>query len=122
MVLVVDDEDVVCRAARAALEVNGFEVLLARNGREGIEVMRDRPKEIGVVLLDMIMPVLSGAEVVAELAKLNPDARIVASSGYPLEEAMRRFPRNFITTFLQKPYTSRQLISTIESVLAKTSP
>jgi PAS domain S-box-containing protein len=116
-VLVVDDEEMVRRMAKAALEIRGYRVLLAENGLRAVETLRDRAGEIGIVLLDVTMPVMDGREAAEHIARISPGIRIVASSGYDQAEAARRFGRGKIMGFLQKPYTSRQLAEKIKAAL-----
>jgi signal transduction histidine kinase/CheY-like chemotaxis protein len=117
LILVVDDEELVRRVAQAALEIRGYRVLLAENGLEAVEAVRERKSEIAAVLLDLTMPVMSGEEAMEHIGRLAPGLKVVASSGYSEEEAARRFAGTTLAGFLQKPYTSRELAQKLESVL-----
>ena len=108
MVLIVDDEEIVRMAARTVLETFGYIVVEAENGREALRVYERHQDEISVVLLDMTMPVMSGVETFRELRKLDPEAVIIASSGYNESEAMHLFGGS-IAGFIQKPYTAPAL-------------
>jgi two-component system, cell cycle sensor histidine kinase and response regulator CckA len=108
-VLVVDDEDVVRNTARSALAHFGYTVLTARDGYEGVEVFRRHRNGIHLVLLDMTMPVMSGAEAFRQIRAMRPDACVVVSSGFDQQEAARRFTSEDIAGFIQKPYTARAL-------------
>ncbi len=116
-VLVVDDEDVVLNMAKSTLERYGYDVLMAANGREAVEVFRQDPNRIALVLLDMTMPVLSGEETLKELKQLRPDVIVIASSGYNEVEALRRFGQG-IKGFLQKPYRAAQLAEKVKRSLS----
>ena len=72
-ILVVDDEDLVRRAAKASLEKYGYRVVLAEDGKRAVEIFRTIADEIAVVLLDMTMPVMSGEQTFQELRKIRPD-------------------------------------------------
>ena len=117
VVLVVDDEDVVRRVAKVVLEMRGYSVLLAENGREAVELVRQRGSELTLILLDMTMPVMSGEEAMDEITELAPGVPVIASSGYDQKEAARRFANRPVAGFLHKPYTSRQLAEKVKAIL-----
>ncbi len=113
-ILVVDDEEIVRVAARTVLESFGYTVLEGENGREAVRVYERHPGEIDVVLLDMTMPVMSGVETLQHLLKLDPEAIVIATSGYNESEAMQVFGSS-IAGFIQKPYTAPELGRKIKS-------
>jgi CheY-like chemotaxis protein len=113
-ILVIDDEDVVRKTAKAALERFGYRVLLARDGQEGIEMFRDNRDEIALVLLDMTMPVLDGEQTFRLLRSLQRDVRVIVSSGYSASEAAKRFPTDGTVAFIQKPYVAAKLAETVK--------
>ncbi len=117
-VLVVDDEDMVRRIAQASLAIRGYRVLLASNGLEAIEQAQSHP-EIGVVLLDLTMPVMGGEEAIDRILAARPGVRVIVSTGYGSREAAARFSRKRVQGFLQKPYTSKQLAEKMEEVVRK---
>jgi PAS domain S-box-containing protein len=116
-ILVIDDEDAVRRAAESALESYGYKVILAENGKEGIDLFAKLGNEVSAVLLDMTMPVMSGEETLIHLRHLQPDIPVILSSGYDEAEATRRFPGRGLAGFLQKPYTAARLGEKIKAVL-----
>ncbi len=116
-VLVVDDEAVVQRLASTTLERYGYEVLLASNGKEALDIVGSAGNRISLVLLDMTMPVMSGEETLAKLRTLCPSVKVIASSGYNEIEALRRFGTG-ISAFLQKPYRATQLVEKVKLTLA----
>jgi PAS domain S-box-containing protein len=116
-VLVVDDEDVVQRIARATLEMRGYRVLLASDGLEAIRAIRENPN-VSVVLLDLTMPVMGGAEAVDEILAINPSLQVIVSTGYSHQEAVARFGNKSVAGYLHKPYTSRQLAEKIKTALS----
>ncbi len=117
-VLVVDDEEMVRRLAKAALEMRGYKVLLAANGLEGIRQAKEHP-EIGLVLLDLTMPVMGGEEAVGQILTSRPGVKVIVSTGYDSRLASARFQHAQVATYLQKPYTSRQLTEKVAKVLGK---
>lgn len=118
VVLVVDDEPVVLRLAKAALGQAGYTVLLASDGREALEIFREEADRIAVVLLDLTMPVLSGEETFEKLKQLRPSVDVILTSGYSEAEATQRFAGKPLAGFIQKPYSSRALAEKVTSVLS----
>jgi CheY-like chemotaxis protein len=111
-ILVVDDEEMVRRVARVALEMHGHTILFAANGLEAIHQVRKHP-EIDLVLLDLIMPVMGGEEAIDEILAARPGLRVLVSTGYDEQETSTRFAHQRISGFVRKPYTSRQLTEAI---------
>ncbi len=107
-ILVVDDEDVVRRMARTALERLGYQVFTATNGKEAVDIYSSEPERIEIVLLDMMMPVMGGEETLRRLHEITPGLPVVAMSGYNEREAKQRFGDG-IAGFVQKPFTAAQL-------------
>jgi PAS domain S-box-containing protein len=120
-VLVVDDEEMVRRIARATLEVRGYKVLLASDGLQAIQKVKAHP-EIDLVLLDLTMPVMNGEEAIDDIMASHPGMRVIVSTGYDHREAVARFNRKMVSGFLQKPYTSRQLAEKVHAVLGSDDP
>lgn len=117
IVLVVDDEEIVRTVTARMLEQLDFKVLLATEGRAGIETFRTHAAEITCVLLDMTMPHPSGEEVLQEILRHKRDARVILMSGYSEQEATSRFVGKGLAGFLQKPYTPNDLRAKLLSVL-----
>jgi PAS domain S-box-containing protein len=115
-VLVVDDEELVRGTAQRALERYGYEVLLAGNGLEAVELFEKRAREIGAVILDLTMPIMGGEEAYGRLKQIRKDVPIILSSGFSEEEAQRRFEGRGLAGFLQKPYRSSALAEKLKSV------
>ena len=85
--LVVDDEEAVRASARLLLEHLGYEVLLAVDGQDALRVFDEHGDRVRAVLLDMVMPRLSGPACLRELRKRNPDVRVILTTGYSLDAA-----------------------------------
>ena len=116
-VLVIDDEEAVRDVVRAVLSRAGYTVLTASDGLAGLETFRSRESQISLVILDVSMPKMSGAEVLAEIRRSGASVQILITSGYPESEAMARIEREDIAGFLQKPFTVRQLAKLIGRLL-----
>jgi two-component system cell cycle sensor histidine kinase/response regulator CckA len=117
IILVVDDEDLVGRTAKAALQRYGYTVLLAEDGRSALDVFREIAERVRLVLLDLNMPVMGGEETLRQLQLLHPDVRVILSSGYNEMEAIRLFTGKGLVGFIQKPYTAAQLAEKIRAAL-----
>jgi signal transduction histidine kinase/CheY-like chemotaxis protein len=117
-VLIIDDEEFVRGAAAAVLREGGFKVILAEDGLEGIECFRKNADEISCVLLDLTMPRLSGAKVLAQLRVIRPDVRVLLTSGYDQSTALADLTDK-PTSFLNKPFTADRLIQQIRAVTLK---
>jgi CheY-like chemotaxis protein len=116
-VLVVDDEEIVRKTAKTALERYGYEVISAENGPVAIDLFHAYGEQVSLVLLDMTMPLMSGEEVFRRLKAILPEVPIIVTSGYNEIEAIRRFTGRGIAGFIQKPYTAAQLAEKIKGVL-----
>jgi signal transduction histidine kinase len=112
-VLIIDDEDVVRRAARATLEHFGYTVFEACDGRDGADLFSRLHDRISCVLLDLTMPRMDGHDVWRYIRRIRPDMRIVISSGFDESEAMRQFAEAPGLDFIQKPYTASALVRKI---------
>ena len=117
VILIIDDEDIIRRTAKAMLERCGFSVVVAENGKEGVELFQVLSEKISAVLLDMTMPVMNGEEAFGRLRAIRPDVKVILSSGYNEVEAVRKFTGRGLAGFIQKPYSSAVLGEKIKSVL-----
>ena len=101
---------------KTILEDSGFTVLTASNGDQALEVFRQRAMDIHAVLLDVIMPGKDAAEVLEEIQKSRPEAKVVVCSGYNDHEAAGRLGGRAPTAFLRKPYDPKSLLSRIKEI------
>ena len=81
-VLVIDDEEMIRKTLKSTLERNGFQVILAEDGGEGVDLFRAIGHKVSVVILDMTMPVMSGEDTFRRLKSIRPEIRVILSSGY----------------------------------------
>jgi PAS domain S-box-containing protein len=116
-ILLVDDDATVLETATRMLTKAGFTVLTARDGREAVEVFRTRQSAIRCVVLDLTMPQMGGEAAFRELRRLQPNVRVLLSSGYNEQEVVQRFAGKRLTGFVQKPYQSAALLQALEAVL-----
>jgi len=118
-ILVIDDEEAARLVAKEMLERTGYRVIVASDGCEGLQQYQKTPRAIDAVLLDLTMPHLDGEETFHRIRAVNPDARVVLTSGYDEREVAQRFHGLGLAGFLQKPYTPTELRTKIAEVLAK---
>jgi CheY-like chemotaxis protein len=112
----VDDEKVVRRALQRILERDGHKVTLAERGQEAIDLYGAHREEIDVVVLDVMMPDVDGREVLRRMRQLNPDVRVILSSGFTVESDPSLSVAG--TWVLQKPYTPDQVRASIAEAMA----
>jgi two-component system cell cycle sensor histidine kinase/response regulator CckA len=118
IILVADDEEGVRSLVANVLEDAGYTVELAKDGGEAVERLRALAGSVRLVLLDLTMPILGGAEAATELRRIQPEIPIVAMSGYGDIEVMQRFSEPGVDDFLPKPFTPDQLAAKVRDVLA----
>jgi signal transduction histidine kinase/ActR/RegA family two-component response regulator len=117
LVLVIDDEEPVREAVSDILGEEGIETLQAEDGRSGLELYQAHLLEIGLVILDLSMPGMSGQETFRELRQLNSAVPVLLSSGYSREEVARSFGDEGVASFLQKPYSIADLIRKVQELM-----
>jgi two-component system CheB/CheR fusion protein len=118
-ILFVDDEEALRRLAKSALERNGWHVLLAENGAQGVRLFQENQEHITVVILDMTMAVMGGGEALDRMKAIRSGVPVIISTGYGEMEAARHFAGKDMAGFLEKPYTVNQLMETIAVVLGR---
>jgi two-component system cell cycle sensor histidine kinase/response regulator CckA len=117
-ILVADDEESVRSLVASVLEDAGYTVELARDGAQAVEQLQSLGEQIRLVLLDLTMPILGGAEAARELRRIQPEIPIVVMSGYGDIEVMQRFSEVGVDDFLPKPFTPEQLTTKVRDALA----
>jgi two-component system cell cycle sensor histidine kinase/response regulator CckA len=115
--LLVDDEEMILDVNRELLESLGYRILEARNGRDAIEVYKAHSHEIDLVILDMIMPGMGGSEAFDHLKEINPQIKIILSSGYSITGQAQKIMDRGCHAFIQKPYRMDDLSQMIRQVL-----
>jgi len=117
MVLVVDDDKGVRELLDATLRRAGLTVLMASDGREGVELFRRHADEIRAVVLDRTMPDIGGEDAFDEIRRIRPDARIMLLSGYSEERAAWHFIDKGLDAFLHKPFEPAVLLEKIRRIV-----
>ena len=115
LILLVDDEQVIRDLARSVLEGAGYRVIEARDGSEAVEVFARRGAEIALVVLDYLMPVMSGRDALERIRGVDPGARVLFSSGYAEDDLCELAG---VRGLLPKPYRPADLLGAVRAVLA----
>lgn len=119
MILVIDDEDTIRENAFQILTECGYRVVLAENGDEGVRLARTHGDQIRLVLLDMIMPVLSGMDALPHLKAASPNAKVLLSSGFKQDpRVLALIAKGSVDDFIQKPYPLNQLAWNVHALLS----
>jgi len=116
-ILIVDDEETIRETASAMLEEMGFNIVTATDGLEGVELYRQHQQKIVAVLMDMTMPNLDGAGCFHALKQINPQVKVILSSGYNEQDSTQKFDSQGLAGFIQKPYWPESLENTLRKVL-----
>lgn len=116
-VLVVDDEDFIRELGRRILRRAGYKVLVAANGREALEIYKARQDEIGLVILDLIMPIMEGARCLDHLLEINPSVKVLIATGYWPTGTARAALETKAKGFVSKPYDITQVLRAVREVL-----
>ena len=116
-ILLVDDEEVVANVVREMLESLGYTVIAALNGKDALELYRQNKDRIDLVILDMIMPQMSGYEVFEALKALNPKVKVILATGYSMKEQAAKIMESGCRAFMQKPFSIQDLSNKIRTVL-----
>ncbi len=116
-ILVIDDEKTVRELISDILESVSLDVTQATDGLDGIAAYVREQHEIDLVMLDLSMPGMSGDKVFQKLREINPDVKVILSSGYAEDDVQKRYSMVRVNGYLQKPFTTRSLITKIQSCL-----
>jgi PAS domain S-box-containing protein len=121
-VLLVEDEAPVLDVCKRSLSALGYTVLTATLGSQAVETFKERSREIDIVLLDVIMPDLSGGEVFELLKEIDPGVKVLLSSGYSMTDQVARVMERGCKGFIQKPYTIENLSLKVRQILDEDRP
>ena len=117
LILVVDDEAPIREVTKETLENYNYRVITARDGIEAIAIYAQQPQEIKVVLMDLTMPEMDGLTAMRTLKKINPNIKLIATSGLATKEKMTAAELIGIKAFLVKPYTAEKLLLNLGEVI-----
>ncbi len=109
LILVVDDDEMVRRTTSATLAELGYNVVEAPGGATAVQVVKARPERIAAVLLDLVMPGMTGSETFRALTKLRPDLPVIVCTGYAADAHIDTDVKRRIAGLVQKPFTAERL-------------
>jgi CheY-like chemotaxis protein len=113
----VDDEKVIIEVGQAMLEELGYRALTAGSGQEALDLYEKQREEIDLVILDMIMPGMSGGETYDRLKEVNGDVKVILSSGYSISGQAREILKRGCSGFIQKPFALVELSRRVRKML-----
>ena len=116
-VLLVDDEEIVVGVGKQMLQKLGYSVLIARSGQEAVDVFKNSPDDVDLVLLDMIMPGMEAGDTYDRLKSINPAIKVLLSSGYALDQKAGAIIERGCNGFIQKPFNMKILEDKIGEIL-----
>ncbi len=104
-VLLVDDEERILTVGREICKALGYSVITSDSGKKAIEIYKEQKNKINLVILDMIMPEMNGLETFIKLKKINPDIKVLLSTGYSIDEKAQEMLRQGCRGYILKPYS-----------------
>ncbi len=116
-ILVVDDEFNIRNILKEIFEMNGFNVLTAENGKEGVELFEQHAHHIDLVILDMVMPVMNGRQAFKEIKKRKHDQKVIIISGYLSRDELQEILADGAIGFISKPFQIEDIINKVKNVL-----
>ncbi|MGQ9812364.1 MAG: PAS domain S-box protein [Dissulfurimicrobium sp.] len=116
-IMVVDDEESVRTITKMMLEEFGFKVITAKDGMDAVEKFKKYHEKIDAVILDLIMPHLTGDEVYREMRRISPNVKVILSSGYSERDVISKFAGKKNVGFLQKPFKADVLLYKIKTAI-----
>ncbi|MBD2078341.1 response regulator [Leptolyngbya sp. FACHB-17] len=117
LILVVDDEGSICEITKTTLETSGYKVLTANDGIEALASYAQHKDKVDIVLMDMMMPNMTGPAAIQILKKMNPLVKVVAVSGLPSSDNVKEAMHLGASAFLSKPYTAQELLKALHKVM-----
>ena len=116
-VLLVDDDEMVVTVGRELLRTMGYDVFVATNGREALEIYEENRSEIDMVLLDMAMPGMGGGETYDRMKVINPGIKVLLASGYNIDGEAEKILQRGCDGFIQKPFNINQMSRKLREIL-----
>jgi CheY-like chemotaxis protein len=118
-ILMVDDEELVLDVGARVLQKLGYTVLESASGRHAVELYQKDQDKIDLVVLDIVMPDMGGAEVYDRLKEIDPDVKVLLSSGYSIDDQAREIMERGCDGFIQKPFNLKTMSDKIAGILSK---
>ncbi|UCH06091.1 MAG: response regulator [Deltaproteobacteria bacterium] len=118
-ILLVDDEAMILDVGKQMLEKMGYKVIMADSGKTALDIYRKKRDDISLVILDIIMPEMGGGETYDKMKKVNPDTRVLLSSGYSIDGEATEILKRGCNGFIQKPFSVASLSLKLREILDK---
>jgi len=118
-ILLIDDEKIVMEVNKELLESMGYKLYVASSGQEGLDIYMEKKDKIDLIILDMIMPGMSGSDTFDRLREINPNAKVLLSSGYSLTDKALAIMDRGCNGFLQKPFRLEELSGKVREMLGE---
>jgi len=116
-VLLVDDEETLRHTTREILETIGYDVITAKDGREGVDVFKENNDQVKLVFMDMAMPNMSGKDAYIEMKKINPAVKVLLTSGFKFDQRVKEALALGVNGFIQKPFSMVDLSRRIHEII-----
>ncbi len=118
-ILIIDDDESVLEVGSRMLQKLGYETFTAENGAQAVEIYREYTNKIDLIILDLIMPGIQGGEVYDNIKKINPDAKVLLSSGYSIDGEAKKILERGCNGFLQKPFDIHTLSQKVGKIMRR---
>ncbi|HNR11799.1 MAG TPA: response regulator [Thermodesulfobacteriota bacterium] len=118
-ILLVDDEEMILEVGEKLLSILGYSVIVARSGKDALEIVRQQEAPIDLVILDMVMSGMDGQETFSQLKKISPDIKVLLSSGYSLDSQAVHTVERGCDGFIQKPFSLKDLAQKVRYILTQ---
>lgn len=118
-ILFVDDEDTIIKVGQQLIETLGYSVITTRTGQETIDIYQKEKEKIDLIILDMIMPGMSGGDTFDKLKEIDPEVKVLLCSGYSLNGQAEKILNRGCRGFIQKPFNLEELSKKIKEIMEK---
>lgn len=118
-ILVIDDEELILEVSVMMVQELGYSVMDANSGKDAIKIFKKHKDEIDIVILDMVMPDLSGEEVYDLLKEIKPDVKVLLASGYTFDKRAKTLIEQGCSGFIKKPYSIEELSNKLNMIAVK---
>jgi len=115
----VDDEEMIIDIGEQLLKKMGYAVLIAKGGKEAIKIYKKKKDKIDIVILDMIMPEVSGGDTFDRIKEIKPTVKVLLSTGYSINGKAAEILKRGCDGFIQKPFDLKQLSKKLREIFDK---
>lgn len=115
-ILIIEDEEQIRILVKDMLESAGYKVILSSNAKEGIEIYKSQRQFIALILVDYFLPDSVGLQVIQQIQQINPECKILITSGFELDEEIQKAIKNGVVGFLSKPFNREQILNYIQNL------